>query len=110
MPMATIDDLEDGLDVLFIARRKALMDARSAVVWASTLADAITAIDALVAAASAPERTFGGERFVSWSAGDATADTAKAYRRGGIRARFAGGEMFVHHADVAKARAFARRP
>jgi hypothetical protein len=55
-------------------------------------------------------RTFDGELFVCWSAGDATADVAAAYRRGGIRTRLVAGEMFVHHTDTAKARAFARRP
>lgn len=47
-------------------------------------------------------RTIGGEHFVCWSAGDATAETAKQYRAAGIRARFIAGELFVHHADVAK--------
>lgn len=50
--MATIDDLEDGLDVLFMARRKALTEARDAVAKAATLADALVAIDTLIAHAA----------------------------------------------------------
>jgi len=52
MTTATIDDLERDLDVLFLARRKALADARDAVVMAATFDDALDAIDALIAAAS----------------------------------------------------------
>lgn len=46
-------------------------------------------------------RTIKGERFVCWSAGEATAETAKQYRAAGIRARFMAGELFVHADDVA---------
>lgn len=48
-------------------------------------------------------RTIGGERFVSWSAGDATKETAALYRKRGIRARFIAGELFIHHEDTERA-------
>lgn len=45
-------------------------------------------------------RTIKGELFVCWSAGCATKETAKEYRRAGLRARFIAGELFLHHEDA----------
>lgn len=48
-------------------------------------------------------RTFGGERFVCITAGDAFRYSVEKLRAAGIRVRRIGEELFVHHADAERA-------
>lgn len=48
-------------------------------------------------------RTFGGEHYACWTAGDIHRIDRAAYKAAGIRSRKVGDDLFVHHEDRMRA-------